>query len=155
MKLKLTAISLYLPVMSFAGELKPGSNLTKLNHDGHLREMLIRLPEKYDPKKKYLVVFGFHGAGGPKEGYHRQLERVVSKHGFISVSPQGISNARGITGWNGFSGHRISNTDAVGKMHQLIATVYLRQEDQAEQYFVFDLPWRLTYSPPSPPCAGQ
>ena len=114
MKLKLTAIYLCLPVMVFAGELKPGTNLVKLNHDGHLREMLVRLPENYDPKNKYPVVFGFHGAGGPKEGYHRQLERVVRKHDFISVSPQGISNSRGVTGWNGFAGHRISNTDDVG-----------------------------------------
>ncbi len=114
MTLKLTAISLYLPAMAFAGELKPGTNLVKLNHDGHLREMLVRLPEKYDPKKKYPVVFGFHGAGGPKEGYHRQLENAVRKHDFISVSPQGISNKRGITGWNGFARHRISNTDDVG-----------------------------------------
>ena len=100
MKLKLTTMSLSLPVMAFAGELKPGTNLVKLNHDGHLREMLVRLPEKYDPEKKYPVVFGFHGAGGPKEGYHRQLERAVREHDFISVSPQGISNKRGITGWN-------------------------------------------------------
>lgn len=120
MKLKLTAISLCLPVMAFAGELKPGRNLVKITHDGHLREMLVRLPEQYDPKKQYPVIFGFHGAGGPKEGYHRQLERLVRAHKFISVSPQGISNARGITGWNGFSGHRISNTDDVGLVRKSV-----------------------------------
>ena len=32
----------------------------------------------------------------------------------ISVSPQGISKAQGKTGWNGFAGHRLSNTDDVG-----------------------------------------
>ncbi|MFP6666126.1 MAG: hypothetical protein VB876_02370, partial [Pirellulales bacterium] len=52
--------------------------------------------------------------GGPMEGYHRQLEVLVKRHEIISVSPQGISNARGTTGWNGFEGHRISNTDDVG-----------------------------------------
>jgi len=106
--------------MAFSGELKPGTNLVNLRHDGHLRELLVRLPENYDPKKKYPVIFGFHGAGGPKEGYHRQLEKAVRKHGFISASPQGISNKRGITGWNGFSGHRISNTDDVGLVRKVV-----------------------------------
>lgn len=100
--------------------LQPGTNLVELRHDGHLRKMLVRLPADYDTAKDYPVIFGFHGAGGPMEGYHRQLERLVDRHGVISVSPQGISNARKVTGWNGFDGHRISNTDDVGFVRKAV-----------------------------------
>ncbi len=113
-------ISVFLPSTLSADILNAGTSLIKLKHDGHQREMLVRLPESYTTKKSYPVIFGFHGAGGPKEGYHRQLEQLVQKHDFISVSPQGISNARGITGWNGFEGHRISNTDDVGLVRKII-----------------------------------
>jgi poly(3-hydroxybutyrate) depolymerase len=120
MKAHLTILATSLPFITLASDLKPGTNLVKLNHDGHPREILVRLPDNHESTKKYPVVFGFHGAGGPKEGYHRLLERLVSQHDFISVSPQGISNKRGITGWNGFSGHRISNTDDVGMVRKCI-----------------------------------
>ena len=83
----------------------------------------------------YPVIFGFHGAGGPKEGYHRQLEHLVHGHGFISVSPQGISNARGITGWNGFAGHRISNTDDVGFVRKSID--HLKQQASIDQNRIY------------------
>ena len=120
MKSFIAFISAFLPSTLSADILNAGTSLIKLNHDGHQREMLVRLPESYTTKKSYPVIFGFHGAGGPKEGYHRQLEQLVQKHDFISVSPQGISNARGITGWNGFEGHRISNTDDVGLVRKII-----------------------------------
>jgi polyhydroxybutyrate depolymerase len=94
--------------------LKPGTNELRLAHDGLQRELLVRLPDDYDPAKQYPVVFGFHGAGGPKESYHRHLEGLVKDHGMISVSPQGISNAKGKTAWNGFANHRYSNADDVG-----------------------------------------
>ena len=103
--------------------LKPGSNRVKLVH-GEAREMLVRLPEDYDPEKQYPVVFGFHGAGGPMEGYHRQLEPLVRDHGYISVSPQGLSNGprnrRGVTAWNGFENHRLSRADDVGFVSRAI-----------------------------------
>jgi poly(3-hydroxybutyrate) depolymerase len=102
------------PMVVLAGDLQPGTNEVEFQYDGHLRKMLVRLPADYSSEKKYPVVFGFHGAGGPMEAYHRQLEEVVKTHGVISVSPQGISNAAGKTGWNGFANHRISNTDDVG-----------------------------------------
>ncbi len=101
--------------------LKPGTNQIQLEYDGHLREMLVRLPDDYDSAKRYPVVFGFHGAGGPMEGYHRHLEWLVREHGMISVSPQGIaSNAGRATGWNGFENHRLSNTDDVGFVAKVI-----------------------------------
>ncbi len=94
--------------------LKAGTNEFQLEDDGHQREVLVRLPDDYDPAKRYAVVFGFHGAGGPKEAYHRHLESLVKEHGMISVSPQGLSNALGKTAWNGFANHRLSNADDVG-----------------------------------------
>jgi poly(3-hydroxybutyrate) depolymerase len=94
--------------------LKPGTNELRLEHDGHQRELLVRLPDDYDPTKRYPVVFGFHGAGGPKETYHRHLEVLVKEHGMISVSPQGLSDARGTTGWNGFAMPRFNNNDDMG-----------------------------------------
>jgi poly(3-hydroxybutyrate) depolymerase len=108
------------PLSGPAEPLGPGTHTVKLKHDGHDREMLVRLPETYDASRKYPVVFGFHGAGGPMKGYHRLLEDLVKAKGVISVSPQGVSNARGTTGWNGFSGHRISNTDDVGLVKQIV-----------------------------------
>jgi polyhydroxybutyrate depolymerase len=99
-------------------DLKPGTNRVEFMHDKELRQMLVRVPGDYDASRKYPVVFGFHGAGGPMEGYHRQLEGLVRNHGYISVSPQGLSNAkrnrRGVTAWNGFSNHRFSSSDDVG-----------------------------------------
>ena len=104
-------------------ELKPGSNRVELVH-GEPREMLVRLPADYDPGKKYPVVFGFHGAGGPMEGYHRHLEPLVRDHGYISVSPQGLSNGkrnrRGVSAWNGFENHRLSRADDVGFVGKVI-----------------------------------
>ena len=91
-----------LPLIALGGDLQPGTNLVELEHDGHLRKMLVRLPADYSGEKKYPVIFGFHGAGGPMEGYHRKLERLVDKHGVISVSPQGYSKPDGKSGWNGF-----------------------------------------------------
>ncbi|HBM77485.1 MAG TPA: hypothetical protein DD438_05190 [Verrucomicrobiales bacterium] len=103
--------------------LKPGSNRVKLVHEDP-REMLVRLPADYDPDKRYPVVFGFHGAGGPMEGYHRQLEPLVRDHGYISVSPQGLSNGprnrRAVAAWNGFENHRLSRADDVGFVKKAI-----------------------------------
>ncbi len=105
-------------VNSHGKDLKPGTNRVEFMHDKELRQMLVRVPGDYDASRKYPVVFGFHGAGGPMEGYHRQLEELVRNHGYISVSPQGLSNAkrnrRGVTAWNGFSNHRLSSADDVG-----------------------------------------
>ncbi len=86
--------------------------------------MLVRLPADYDAAKQYPVVFGFHGAGGPMEGYHRQLEPLVRDHGYISVSPQGLSNGkrnrRRVTAWNGFSNHRFTRADDVGFVRKIV-----------------------------------
>ncbi len=106
----LTACWCCLPMIAFAGDLQPGPSQIEFKYDGHVRKMLVRLPADYSPEKEYPVVFGFHGAGGPMEGYHRQLEGLVDKHGVISVSPQGISKPQGKSGWNGFANHRPSNT---------------------------------------------
>ena len=112
------AILLGFSLMSFADDLKPGTNRVEFMHDKQPRKMLVRLPQDYNASKKYPVVFGFHGAGGPMEGYHRHLEELVKNHGYISVSPQGLSNAKGnkrsVTAWNGFKNHRFSSTDDVG-----------------------------------------
>ena len=86
-------------MIAFAADLQPGTNQVELKHDGHLRKMLVRLPADYSPEKKYPVVFGFHGAGGPMEAYHRQLEELVDNYSVISVSPQGISKPQGKSGW--------------------------------------------------------
>ena len=103
--------------------LKPGTNRVELVHD-EPREMLGRLPADYNPEKRYPVVFGFHGAGGPMEGYHRLLEPLVRDHGYISVSPQGLSNGprnrRGVTAWNGFENHRLSQADDIGFVRKAI-----------------------------------
>jgi polyhydroxybutyrate depolymerase len=115
--------------------LKPGTNELQLEHDGHRRKMLVRLPDDYDPKKRYPVVFGFHGAGGPMEAYHRHLEQLVREHGMISVSPQGISNAEGKTGWNGFANHRISNTDDVGFVAKTIGHLASNASIDRDQLF--------------------
>ena len=114
----LLAFSLASVAETYGENLKPGTNQVEFMHGKESRQMLVRLPGDYDTSKKYPVVFGFHGAGGPMEGYHRQLERLVRDHGYISVSPQGLSNGkrnrRGVTAWNGFSNHRFSSADDVG-----------------------------------------
>ncbi|MGB0581486.1 MAG: alpha/beta hydrolase family esterase [Limisphaerales bacterium] len=118
MKYSLLLTAIFLPLWCSSAadrpQLKPGTNRLQLHHDGHQREVLVRLPDDYDSSRRYPVVFGFHGAGGPMESYHRLLESVVQERGMISVSPQGISNDRGKTAWNGFANHRFSNTDDVG-----------------------------------------
>ena len=118
--------------------LKPGTNRVRLVH-GEPREMLVRLPTDYDPEKRYPVVFGFHGAGGPMEGYHRQLEPLVRDHGYISVSPQGLSNGprnrRGVTAWNGFENHRLSQADDIGFVRKAID--YLSQHASIDHRRLF------------------
>ncbi|MBW1916170.1 MAG: hypothetical protein JRI86_14755, partial [Deltaproteobacteria bacterium] len=94
---------------------QPGVNYIKLYHDGYVREMLVELPNNYSPDIKYPVIFGFHGSSGKMDVYsNRFLKPFVNSYEIITVTPQGISNSVGQTGWNGFPNHSISNTDDVG-----------------------------------------
>ena len=118
------------------GGLAAGDYHITLKHDGQDREMLIRVPRRYDPGRKYPVIFGFHGAKGPMQGYHRQLQFLVEKEGVISVSPQGLTGRnRDVTMWNGFPGHRVGNVDDVGLVRKTVA--YLDQKASIDKQKIF------------------
>ena len=79
------------PVLQSGDDLKlrPGNNLLKINFKGAIRELFIELPAEIKKGKRYPVVFGFHGDGGPKEAYNRRLSPYVEKYNIISISIQG------------------------------------------------------------------
>lgn len=116
----LTFLCWALPALVAAEPLQPGTNQVTLENDGLQRQMLIQLPQDYDSGKRYPVIFGFHGAGGPMQGYNRKLAPLVDREGIISVSPQGDSNAAGTTGWNAFPRSRITSTDDVGLVRKIV-----------------------------------
>ncbi|MFP6899608.1 MAG: hypothetical protein VCA36_01610, partial [Opitutales bacterium] len=92
-----------------------------IEHEDKTRGMIIHLPPDYDPKNPYPVVFGFHGAGGPMEGFHRRLTPFVEKGDIINVSPQGLAdNPRGTTGFNAFPRCTISKADDVGLVRKIV-----------------------------------
>jgi polyhydroxybutyrate depolymerase len=106
-------------------QLKPGVTEVIIEHEGLNREMLIHLPERYDPAKKYPVIFWFHGAGGPMRGVQGKLAPTVEKHNVIGVSPQGLADSRGVTGFNAFNNNAISSADDVGLVRKIFS--YLKK----------------------------
>jgi polyhydroxybutyrate depolymerase len=93
-----------------------------IEHEGKTRGMIIHVPADYDSAKSYPVVFGFHGAGGPMEGFHRRLSPLVERGEIISVSPQGLGeNPRGVTGFNAFPRCTLTKADDVGLVKKVVA----------------------------------
>ena len=85
--------------------LKSGKNALELiQANGHARKVLIELPTPLRAGERLPVVFGFHGDGGPAEGYAERLAPYVKSRRIISVSPQGETmvggNGRSFTFWN-------------------------------------------------------
>lgn len=119
-----------------AGRMTAGEYRISLRHDGQVREMMIRLPRNYDPRHKYPVIFGFHGASGPMAAYHRLLQFLVEEAGVISVSPQGLTSKKaGVAMWNGFPRHRVGNVDDVGLVQ--VALEYLAQKASIDRARVY------------------
>ncbi len=48
----------------------------------------VRLPENYDPEKKYPLIIGLHGNGGSSAGFIRLWDRFKER-GFIYAAPEG------------------------------------------------------------------
>ncbi len=58
----------------------------------------VRVPESYDPEKKYTLIVGLHGNGGSSEGFIRVADNIKEDN-IIFAAPQGpylkaISNSR-------------------------------------------------------------
>ncbi len=103
--------------------LTPGSNLLKIGHNKRTRELIIELPKDYKKGKKYPVVFGFHGAGGPVEAYNRRLAPFVNKHKLISISILGTKQGpKEPTAWN-FKDNFRNDADDVGFVKELIKSL--------------------------------
>ncbi len=60
----------------------------------------VRLPENYDPEKKYPLLIGLHGNGGSSAGFIRLWDRFKER-GFIYAAPEGAYPKPGRAGSGG------------------------------------------------------
>ena len=77
------------------------------------REVLIHLPESFDPIKTYPVVLAFHGNGGQNNNWFSKLSQFVEAGEFIGVYPQGHLNS-----WN--LGAEASNANEIYFLDEII-----------------------------------
>ena len=121
------------PVLQSGDDLKlrPGNNLLKINFKGAIRELFIELPAEIKKGKRYPVVFGFHGDGGPKEAYNRRLSPYVEKYNIISISIQGTPKRVGsrASSWNHNKGSSV-DVDDIGFVQYLVD--YLNKTKRAD-----------------------
>jgi poly(3-hydroxybutyrate) depolymerase len=108
--------------------LKPGKNSIELTQaNGHVRKVLIELPSSIRSGELLPVVFGFHGDGGPAEGYSERLSPYVRSRRIISVSPQGETMSAGpdrtTTFWNFIPGRdwNRKQADDLALVQQILA----------------------------------
>ncbi len=88
-----------------------------IRHEGLEREYFVYLPESYDGRAEYPVVFFLHGYGGSATGTEAEttngLNRYAAEYGYIMVYPQGTwfmsDGSSGepweVTSWNHISGN--------------------------------------------------
>ncbi|MGY9003109.1 MAG: alpha/beta hydrolase family esterase [Rhodospirillales bacterium] len=102
-------------------KLKPGNNLLKIDFKGVVRDLFIELPTDMQKEKRYPVVFGFHGDGGPKEAYNRRLSPFVEKYKLIGISIQGTPKRVGsrAASWDHHDGSDV-DVDDIGFIRYLI-----------------------------------
>lgn len=121
------------PVLQSGDDLKlrPGNNLLKINFKGAIRELFIELPAEIKKGKRYPVVFGFHGDGGPKEAYNRRLSPYVTKHSIIGISIQGTPKRVGsrASSWDHHKGSSV-DADDIGFVQYLVD--YLNKTERAD-----------------------
>ena len=121
------------PVLQSGDDLKlrPGNNLLKINFKGAIRELFIELPAEIKKGKRYPVVFGFHGDGGPKEAYNRRLSPYVTKHSIIGISIQGTPKRVGsrASSWDHHKGSSV-DVDDIGFVQYLVD--YLNKTERAD-----------------------
>ena len=115
-----------IPVLQSDGDLKlkPGNNLLKINFKGVVRDLFIELPTDMQKGKRYPVVFGFHGDGGPKEAYNRRLSPYVEKYKLIGISIQGTPKrvGSGASSWDHHDGSDV-DVDDIGFIRYLVDTL--------------------------------
>ena len=112
-------------------KLKPGNNLLKINFKGAIRELFIEFPAEIKKGKRYPVVFGFHGDGGPKEAYNRRLSPYVTKYNIIGISIQGTPKRFGsrASSWDHHKGSNV-DVDDIGFVQYLVD--YLNKTERAD-----------------------
>ncbi len=59
------------------------------------RRVLIQAPARIDERRRYPVVFAFHGNGGRPQSFVGQLRRFVDEGRFIAILPEGLERS-----WN-------------------------------------------------------
>tara|TARA_B100001123_G_C15176385_1_gene973502 strand:- start:219 stop:1118 length:900 start_codon:yes stop_codon:yes gene_type:complete len=112
-------------------KLKSGNNLLKINFKGVVRELFIEFPAEIKKGKRYPVVFGFHGDGGPKEAYNRRLSPYVTKYNIIGISIQGTPKRVGshASSWDHHKGSNV-DVDDIGFVQYLVD--YLNKTKRAD-----------------------
>ena len=112
-------------------KLKSGNNLLKINFKGVVRDLFIELPTDMKKGKRFPIVFGFHGDGGPKEAYNRRLSAYVTKYQIISISILGTPMQRG-EGKSSWDHHKGSDVDVddIGFVQYLVD--YLNETGRAD-----------------------
>jgi phospholipase/carboxylesterase len=56
---------------------------------GKLLELLVKLPEKFDPSREYPLLIGLHGNGGNPEQILAAMHNALKKEAVILAAPQG------------------------------------------------------------------
>ena len=122
-----------IPILQSDGDLKlkSGNNLLKINFKGVVRDLFIELPTGLEKGKRYPVVFGFHGDGGPKEAYNRRLSPYVKKYQLIGISIQGTPKrvGSGASSWDHHDGSDV-DVDDIGFIQYLID--YLNKTERVD-----------------------
>ncbi|MFL3659451.1 MAG: alpha/beta hydrolase family esterase [Opitutales bacterium] len=122
-----------IPVLQSDGDLnlKSGNNLLKINFQGVVRDLFIEFPTGMEKGKRYPVVFGFHGDGGPKEAYNRRLSPYVKKYKLIGISIQGTPKrvGSGASSWDHHDGSDV-DVDDIGFIQYLID--YLNKTERVD-----------------------
>jgi len=109
----------------------PANDLTlRVVADSAERSALLHLPAKFDPRRYYPVVFGFHGGLGNAEGYiaNSRLFDKAEAAGFVAVCPEGTPVIGNHRVWNSGSEYVRSSrgADDVGFTRALLNAVMTR-----------------------------
>jgi poly(3-hydroxybutyrate) depolymerase len=99
------------PSPGCGGDEWPPSGDYTLNVGGTKREYIVDIPEGYDSRHPYRLVFAWHGRGGTAQrtatGAYYGLEAYAAES-TIFVAGQGLANALGATGWSNTNGRDIA-----------------------------------------------
>jgi polyhydroxybutyrate depolymerase len=97
---------------------------------GTAREYIVALPQGYDPKKQYKLVYAWHGLGGTAASIARNWYGLSTRalNSTIFVAGQGLATANdGGAGWPNTSGRDVAFVKA---LHERMRSTYCIDEER-------------------------